>query len=61
MSITRPGDFLGRKKREIIEEITRDLSPGVRDEARRILENLSMEELMDRRRVLEKLRKKGLS
>ncbi|MCD6488238.1 MAG: hypothetical protein J7K21_03330 [Desulfurococcales archaeon] len=59
MSVTRPSDFL-KRKREVIEEITRDLSPGVRDEARRILENLSMEELMDRRRVLEKLRKKGL-
>lgn len=59
MSVIKPEDLF-RRKRSVIEEITRDLAPGVREAARRILEELRPEDLMDRRKVIEVLRKRGV-
>ncbi len=45
MSIVKPGDHKRKSRKEIIEEVLKDLSPGVRDEARRLLEELPVERL----------------
>ncbi len=59
MSIIRPSDLMKRKK-ELIDQIIKDLSPGLRDQARRFLEKQGLEILSDRKKVLELLKKKGL-
>ncbi len=58
MSVIRPSDLM-KRKREVIDELVRDLSPGVRDSARKYLETLPMEELRDRDRIKDLLRRKG--
>ncbi len=59
MAVIKPDDLLRRKK-ELVEKILRDLSPGVRDEARRILLEQDMTVLMDKHKVLELLKRRGL-
>ncbi len=59
MAVIKPDDVLRRKK-ELVEKILRDLSPGVRDEARRILLEQDMSVLTDKRKVLELLKRRGL-
>ncbi|WFO75257.1 hypothetical protein J4526_09375 [Desulfurococcaceae archaeon MEX13E-LK6-19] len=59
MSILKPDDLM-KKKKELINEVLKDLSPDVREAARRILEELPYERLLDRRDVLVFLKKKGL-
>ena len=58
MSVIRPSDLM-KRKREVIDELVRDLSPGVRDSARKYLETLPMEELRDKDRIKDLLRRKG--
>jgi len=55
----KPSDLMRRKK-ELIEQIIKDLSPGVRDTARRYLETLSIDDLRDMEKAKNFLRKKGL-
>ncbi len=59
MAIMKPSDLMRRKK-ELIEQIIKDLSPGVRDTARRYLETLSIDDLRDMEKAKNFLRKKGL-
>ncbi len=59
MSILKPDDLM-KKKKELINEVLKDLSPDVREAARRILEELPYERLLNRRDVLVLLKKKGL-
>lgn len=59
MSIIKPSDLMRRKK-ELIEQIIKDLSPGVRDTARRYLETLSIDDLRNKDKARSFLRKKGL-
>ena len=59
MSILKPDDLM-KKKKELINEVLKDLSPDVREAARRILEELPYERLLNRRDVLVFLKKKGL-
>ncbi len=59
MAVIKPDNLLRRKK-ELVEKILRDLSPGVRDEARRILLEQDMTVLMDKHKVLELLKRRGL-
>jgi len=47
-----------RSKREIIDDILRDLDPSVRDEARRFLEEIKGLEYMDREELKTMLRKR---
>lgn len=47
-------------KKELIDSALNDLDPSVRDKAREILENLDEEYLLDRDRVRELLRKRGI-
>ena len=47
------------KKKRIIDEILKDLSPDVREAAKSYLETLSIDELMSSREVMRKLREKG--
>ncbi|ADI32099.1 hypothetical protein Shell_0993 [Staphylothermus hellenicus DSM 12710] len=58
MSLFKPGKNIDRRK--IIEQILRDLDPGIRDEARRFLSTLRDEDLVDRVKVNSLLKKKGL-
>ncbi|ADV64624.1 hypothetical protein [Desulfurococcus mucosus] len=41
MAVFKPG----KNRREIIEELLRDLDPSLREEARRLLESMSPDEL----------------
>lgn len=59
MSVLKPDDLFKKKKQEVIEEILKDLSPDVREAARRILEELPYEKLLDRRSITSYLRKRG--
>ncbi|RLG82891.1 MAG: hypothetical protein DRO40_06440 [Thermoprotei archaeon] len=59
MAIIKPSDLM-RRKRELIERIVKDLSPGIKDTARRYLETLSIDDLRDKERAKNFLRKKGL-
>lgn len=59
MAIIKPSDLMRRKK-ELIEQIIKDLSPGVRDIARRYLETLSIDDLRNKDKARSFLRKKGL-
>ncbi len=59
MSVIKPEDLV-RRRREVLEALLRDLSPGLREEARRILEELPLDVLLDKRRALEELRRRGL-
>lgn len=45
-------------KKELVREILRDLDPSLREHAEEILLSMSEEELMDKERVLRKLREK---
>ncbi len=47
-------------RRGMIEDILRDLDPSLREEARRLLENLPQEQLLNKEYVRRFLRKKGL-
>ncbi|WP_245521820.1 hypothetical protein [Staphylothermus hellenicus] len=58
LSLFKPGKNIDRRK--IIEQILRDLDPGIRDEARRFLSTLRDEDLVDRVKVNSLLKKKGL-
>ncbi|ABN70546.1 hypothetical protein Smar_1456 [Staphylothermus marinus F1] len=58
MSLFKPGKTIDRRK--IIEQILKDLDPGIRDEARRFLNTLRDEDLVDRVKVSSLLKKKGL-
>ncbi len=58
MAVVRRGGV--RRKRELIEEILKDLSPGLRDEARRILLEQDLDVLLDREKALGLLRRRGL-
>ena len=49
-----------RSKKEIIEDVLRDLEPNVREEARRFLEEIKGLELMDREELKTMLRKRRL-
>ncbi|MEM1628263.1 MAG: hypothetical protein QXP02_00535 [Desulfurococcaceae archaeon] len=53
MAIYRPS----RDKKQVIENILKDLDPALRDLARSVLENMKLEELLDKRQVLEKLKR----
>lgn len=59
MSIIKPEDLYKRRK-ELINELTKDLSPGIRDSVRRVLEELPIDILSDRKKVFEILKKRGL-
>ncbi len=58
MSVIRGGR--GLKKKELIERVLRDLSPGLREEARRLLEEQDLSVLMDRRRLKKLIEEHGL-
>lgn len=58
MSVVRGGR--GLKKKELIEHVLRDLSPGLREEARRFLEEQDVSVLMDRVRLKKLLKERGL-
>ncbi len=54
-----------RSKKEVIENILRDLDPGIREYARAVLENMTLEELSEIKREdlfkrVEELKKKLL-
>ncbi len=49
-----------RSKKEIIEDVLKDLEPSVREEARRVLEEIKGLELMDREELKMMLRKRRL-
>ncbi len=49
-----------RSKKEIIEDVLKDLEPSVREEARRVLEEIKGLELMDREELKTMLRKRRL-
>ncbi|MEM4528622.1 MAG: hypothetical protein QXS23_05475 [Desulfurococcaceae archaeon] len=53
MAIYRPS----RDKKQVIENILKDLDPALRDLARSVLENMKLEELLDKRQVLDKLKR----
>ncbi len=57
MSLYKPNKHLD--KRKIIENILKDLDPGIRDSARRFLEELDQNVLRDKQRVLRLLKNKG--
>lgn len=59
MSILKPDDLL-KKKKDVIDKLLRDLSPDVRDLAKNILNEMSYEELLDRKKVFEILKKRGV-
>jgi hypothetical protein len=56
LSVIRPRDY---RRRRLIEDALRDLSPDVRDEARRLLESLDYSVLSDREAVRRLLRRRG--
>ncbi len=58
MSLYKPNKHMD--KRRIIENILKDLDPGIRDSARRFLEELDQNILTDKQRVLKLLKNKGL-
>jgi len=58
LSLYKPDKHLD--KRRIIENILKDLDPGIRDSARRFLEELDHNVLKDKQRVLRLLKNKGL-
>ncbi len=60
MSIIKPDDLYKKRRKELLDNILKDLSPGLRDQARRLLEELDIETLSKREKVLEYLRKKGI-
>jgi len=49
-----------RSKKEIIEDVLKDLEPNLREEARRILEEIKGLELMDREELKTMLRKRRI-
>ncbi len=49
-----------RSKKEIIEDVLKDLEPNLREEARRILEEIRGLELMDREELKTMLRKRKI-
>ena len=49
-----------RSKKEIIEDVLKDLEPSVREEARRVLKEIKGLELMDREELKMMLRKRRL-
>lgn len=55
MGVSKPGKRLS--KRELIESALRDLDPSIREQARRILEELDESSLSNRERVRDHLRK----
>lgn len=57
MSIIKPGKS---RKKEMIEQILRDLDPSIREEARRVLEEVDPREPLDREKIIEILRKKRI-
>ena len=59
MSVLKPDDLM-KKKKDVIDRLLRDLSPDVRDLSRDILNEMSYEELLDRKKVFEILRKRGV-
>ncbi len=58
LSLYKPDKYMN--KRRTIENILKDLDPGIRDSARRFLEELDQNILMDKQRVLKLLKKRGL-
>lgn len=49
-----------RSKKEIIEDVLKDLEPSVREEARRVLEEIKGLEIMDREELKTMLRKRRI-
>ena len=49
-----------RSKKEIIEDVLKDLEPSLREEARRVLEEIKGLELMDREELKTMLRKRKI-
>jgi len=49
-----------RSKKEIIEDVLKDLEPSLREEARRVLEKIKGLELMDREELKTMLRKRRI-
>ncbi|OYT40379.1 MAG: hypothetical protein B6U89_02405, partial [Desulfurococcales archaeon ex4484_58] len=47
-------------RRDLIEDALKDLDPGVREQAREILESLSEDILKDKSKIKEILKKRGL-
>lgn len=58
MSIFKPKKPFHR--RDLIEDALKDLDPGVREQAREILESLSEDILKDKSKIKEILKKRGL-
>jgi len=58
MSVYRPSRY--PKKRELIEEALKDLNPSIREQARRVLEELDESTLSNRDRVRDYLKKRGI-
>ncbi|MCS7128340.1 MAG: hypothetical protein N3E36_04075 [Sulfolobales archaeon] len=58
MSLFKPRKSPSARK-EVIEDVVKDLPPGLRDEAKRILEE-SMWALESREKAIDYLRKRGL-
>ncbi|RLG81453.1 MAG: hypothetical protein DRO13_01170 [Thermoprotei archaeon] len=58
MSVYRPSRY--PKKRELIEEALKDLNPSIREQARRVLEELDESTLSNRDRVRDFLKKRGI-
>ncbi len=57
MSIIKPGR---NRRKKMIEQILRDLDPSIREEARRVIEEVNPREPLNREKIIEILRKKRI-